>query len=45
MILGDFSKPGGYVKLFLEMGLDGKGTKLSLKVGHFGQFLGGRQGT
>ena len=30
---------------FLETGLDGKGTKFSLKVGDFSTFLGGQQGT
>ena len=44
-ILGDFSKPGGYVKFFLEMGLDGKGTKFVLKVSDFCTFLKGHQGT
>ena len=45
MILGEFLEPGGHVKFFLEMGLDGKGTKFVLKVGDFCTFLGGHQGT
>ena len=45
IILGKFLEPAGHVIYFLETGLDGKGSKLLLKVGHFGQFLGGRQGT
>ena len=45
IILGEFLGPGGHAKFFLELGLDGKGTKYSVKNGDFGPFLGGRQGT
>ena len=45
IILGEFLGPEGHVKIFLETGLDGKGTKFSVKDGDFGPFWGSRQGT
>ena len=45
IFLGELLEPEGHVKFFLETGLDGKGTKFSVKNCDFGSFWGGRQGT
>ena len=45
IILGEFLEPKPHAKFFSGLALECTGTFSPLKVGDFGPFLGGRQGT